>query len=143
MHVLSSSQCSNDDDWINSLGSSSEHVDVGMLTLQSFDSSGSSEVYEISDSNSDDTTSDTSCSDPPVTPTVSTRNLLTSSATIPLDDGKQLLFLYDCETTAGSHYDEHIIEIASAVMAPDKLSITKMEFTSLCHTSRRIDPIGK
>ena len=138
VHVtLYSSQCSNNDDWI---GSSSERtrVGAGILTLQSFDSC---DVYEISYNNSEDTTSG---SDPPVTPIVSTRNFLTSSATTPLDDGrKQLLFLYDCETTGGSHYEEHIIEIASAVMAPDELSITKMEFTSLCYTSRRIDPIGK
>ena len=137
MHVLSSSQCSSDDDRISSLGSSSERVGVNdVLTLQSFDSSGSSDVYEISDSNSDDTTL---CSD---IPTALTMNLLTSSATFP-PGRKQLLFLYDCETTSGSHYDEHIIEIASAVIAPDKLSITKMEFTSLCHTSRRIHPISK
>ena len=138
MYILYSSQCSNDD-WISSLGSSSEHVGIGMLTLQNFDSR-SSDVHEISDSNSDDITNGP---DPPVTPIVSTRNLLTSSSTTPFDNEKQLLFLYDCETTGGSHYEEHIIEISSAVMAPDKLSITKMEFTSLCYTLHQIDPIGK
>ena len=115
-----------------------------MLTLQSqFDSersAGCSDVYEISsDSSSDDTINDTSCSDPPI---ISTEHLLTSSSAIPLDR-KQLLFLYDCETTGGSHYDEHIIEIASVVIVPDNLSFTKTEFTSLCHTSHRIHPKSK
>ena len=133
-----------------------------MLTLQSFDSkpsagpgcsdvyeisdssdvyeiSDSSDVYEISDSSSDDTTNDTSSSAPPIIPT---ENLLTSNSAIPLD-GKQLLFLYDCETTGGSHYDEHIIEIASIVIVPDNLSFTKTEFTSLCHTSRCIHSKSK
>ena len=103
------------------------------------------DVYEISDRyDTDDTTNDTSCSGLPVSPTFSTGNLLTMSSAIPLN-GKQLLFLYDCETTGGSHYDEHIIEIASIVIVPDDLnvSITKTEFTSLCHTSRRIHPMGK
>ena len=141
------SHCSNDDDWpwISSLGSSSGHLgshsgNHDMLTVQSFDSAVSN--YDVYDT--DDTTNDTSCSGLPVSPTISTGNLLTMSSAIPLD-GKQLLFLYDCETTGGSHYDEHIIEIASVVIVPDDLnvSITKTEFTSLCHTSRRIHPMGK
>ena len=110
-----------------------------MLTLQSFESAGCSDVYEISDSNTDDATNDASC---PGSPIISTEHLLTSSSAIPLD-GKQLLFLYDCETTGGSHYDEHIIEIASVVIVPDNLSFTKTEFTSLCHTSHRIHPMSK
>ena len=75
--------------------------------------------------------------------TISTEpeKLITSSATIP-PDRKQLLFLYDCETTGGSHYDEHIIEIGSVVILPDNLSVTQIEFSSLCHTSHRIDPQG-
>ena len=56
---------------------------------------------------------------------------------------KQLLFLYDHETTAWSHYVEHIIEIASAVIVPDNSNITQTEFSSLCHTSRRISIDGK
>ena len=52
--------------------------------------------------------------------------------------GKPLLFMYDCETTGGSFYIDHIMEIGSAVIAPDGVSITNHEFSSLCHTSRQI-----
>lgn len=72
--------------------------------------------------------------------TICAGNLLNSSSTI----GKQLLFFYDCETTGLSHYEDHIIEIASEVIVPDDLSsITKTEFSSLCHTSRLSNPTGK
>lgn len=53
-------------------------------------------------------------------------------------EGKLLLFLYDCETTGGSFHNDHIMELASVVIAPDDISISKPSFTSLCHTSRRI-----
>lgn len=52
--------------------------------------------------------------------------------------GKPLLFMYDCETTGGSFYQDHIMEIGSAVIAPDGVSISNHEFSSLCHTSRHI-----
>lgn len=52
--------------------------------------------------------------------------------------GKPLLFMYDCETTSGSFYQGHIMEIGSAVIAPDGVSISNEEFSSLCHTSRHI-----
>ena len=52
--------------------------------------------------------------------------------------GKHLLFMYDCETTGGSFYQDHIVEIGSVVIAPDDVSISNEEFSSLCHTSRHI-----
>ena len=54
-----------------------------------------------------------------------------------------MLFLYDCETTGGSHYNDHIIEIGSVVIVPDNLSVTQTEFSSLCHTSHRICSKGE
>ena len=52
--------------------------------------------------------------------------------------GKPLLFIYDCETTGGSFYQDHIVEVGSMVIAPDGVSISNNEFSSLCHTSRHI-----
>ena len=52
--------------------------------------------------------------------------------------GKPLLFIYDCETTGGSFYQDHIVEVGSMVIAPDGVSIHNDEFSSLCHTSRHI-----
>lgn len=69
-------------------------------------------------------------------------NLLSSSSIISLD-GKQLLFFYDCETTVGSHHNDHIIEVTSSVMLPDNVSVSKMEFSHLCRTSRHIAAIGE
>ena len=56
--------------------------------------------------------------------------------------GKPLLFMYDCETTGGSFYQDHIVEIGSVVIAPDGVSISNEEFFSLCHTSRHITRKG-
>ena len=56
--------------------------------------------------------------------------------------GKPLLFMYDCETTGGSFYQDHIVEIGSMVIAPDGVSISNEEFSSLCHTSRHITRKG-
>ena len=62
-----------------------------------------------------------------------------SSTTDPiLDNGKPLLFFYDCETTGGSHLRDHIIEVGSAVKIPEEASIITAKFSSLCHTSRHI-----
>ena len=62
-----------------------------------------------------------------------------SSTTDPiLDNGKPLLFFYDCETTGGSHLRDHIIEVGSVVEIPEGASITTAEFSSLCHTSQHI-----
>ena len=62
-----------------------------------------------------------------------------SSATDPnLDNSKPLLFFYNCETTGGSHLQDHIIEVGSVVEIPEGASITTAEFSSLCHTSQHI-----
>ena len=67
---------------------------------------------------------------------------LSTTPTVSLD-GKPLYIFYDCETTGGSHYNDHIIEVAATVMVPDSISITTPEFSSLCRTSRHIAAIGK
>lgn len=54
------------------------------------------------------------------------------------ENSNPLLFFYDCETTGGSHHQDYIMEIASEVLLLDNITITKSEFASLCHTSRRI-----
>ena len=60
-----------------------------------------------------------------------------SSTTDPtVDNGEQLLFIYDCETTGGSHLRDHIMEVGSVVVAPEGVSISTTEFSSLCHTSQ-------
>ena len=62
-----------------------------------------------------------------------------SSTTDPnLDNGKPLIFFYDCETTGGSHLQDHIIEVESVVEIPEGASITTAEFSSLCHISQHI-----
>lgn len=67
---------------------------------------------------------------------------LSTTPTVSLD-GKPLYIFYDCKTTGGSHYNDHIIEVPTTVMVPDSISITTPEFSSLCHTSRHIAAIGK
>ena len=50
-----------------------------------------------------------------------------------------LLFFYDCESTGGSTYDDHIIEVgAKVVAAPDSADIPQLEYSSLIHSSRTI-----
>ena len=62
-----------------------------------------------------------------------------SSTTDPtVDNGEQLLFIYDCETTGGSHLRDHIMDVGSVVVAPEGVSISTTEFSSLCHTSQHI-----
>ena len=72
-------------------------------------------------------------------------NLQSSNCAVPVNGRQQLLFFYDCETTGGSHYTDHIIEVAATVIVPTNLSITSTatEFSSLCHTSHPISPMGK
>jgi len=48
------------------------------------------------------------------------------------------MFLYDCKTTGGSHYSDHIIEVAATVIVLENVSITTTEFSSLCHTSKHV-----
>ena len=67
---------------------------------------------------------------------------LSTTPTVSLD-GNPLYIFYDCETTGGSHYNDHIIEAAATVMVPDSISITTPEFSSLYHTSHHIAAIGK
>ena len=55
-----------------------------------------------------------------------------------IENGKPLLFMYDCETTGGSHLRDHIMEVGSMVSIPDGVSISNAEFSSLCHTSQHI-----
>ena len=50
-----------------------------------------------------------------------------------------MLFFYDCESTGGSTYDDHIIEVgAKVVAAPDSADIPQLEYSSLVHSSRTI-----
>ena len=69
---------------------------------------------------------------------------IVSHATGPtIENGKPLLFIYDCETTGGSHLRDHIMELGSVVSIPDGVSISNSEFSSLCHTSLHITRQGK
>ena len=62
-----------------------------------------------------------------------------SSTTDPtVDNDEQPLFIYDCETTGGSHLRDHIMEVGSVVVAPEGVSISTTELSSLCHTSQHI-----
>ena len=115
--------------------------------LHTLKSSSSSDFKEpvmivICDSDTNDISDDSLCSN---LPTISPINLLRSSSTVPPTDKEQLLFFYKCETTGGSHYDDHIIEIGAALIVPDNLtsSITTLEYSTLCHTSRPICFDGK
>jgi len=56
-------------------------------------------------------------------------NILESPSPDP-DSGEPLIFIYDCETTGGSHVVDHIIEIAAMVLVPDEVHITKLEFST-------------
>ena len=56
--------------------------------------------------------------------------------------GKRLMILCDCETTGGSHYNDHIIEVAATVIIPDNVSTTITEFSNLCRTSKHISSFG-
>ena len=50
-----------------------------------------------------------------------------------------LLFFYDCESTGGSMYGDHIIEVrAKVVTAPGSADISQFEYGSLIHSSRTI-----
>ena len=60
-----------------------------------------------------------------------------------VDNGKPLLFIYDCETTGGSHLRDHIMEVVSVVVAPEGVSMSVTEFSSLYHTSQHIVRQGK
>ena len=55
---------------------------------------------------------------------------------------RDLLFLYDCETTGLSVYSDHIIEIAAELINSPVASCTNTTFSSLVKTSRRIPTPG-
>ena len=52
-----------------------------------------------------------------------------------IENDKPLLFIYDCETTGGSHLQDYIVEVGSMVSIQDGVSISNAE-SSLCHTSQ-------
>jgi len=52
------------------------------------------------------------------------------------------MFLYDSKTTGGSHYSDHITEVAATVIVLENVSIATTEFPSLCHTSKHIAIFG-
>ena len=52
-----------------------------------------------------------------------------SSTTDPtVDNGEQLLFIFDCETTGGSQLRDHVMEVGSVVVAPEGVSISTTKF---------------
>lgn len=58
------------------------------------------------------------------------------------NDAQPLLFLYDCETTGFSIYNDHIIEVA-AMLVNCPVAYSNDTFSSLVKTSRRIPAAGK
>ena len=54
----------------------------------------------------------------------------------PSSDELPLLFFFDCESTGGSMYTDHMIEVGAKVVAvPDSVSITQHQYGSLIHSS--------
>ena len=49
-----------------------------------------------------------------------------------------LLFIYDCEATGLSIYDDHITETAAKVVGVPLSSLSQPSFSSLVHTTRKI-----
>ncbi len=58
------------------------------------------------------------------------------------EDQQPLLILYDCETTGFSIYTDHIIDIASKVIA-SPVPVNQPSFSSLVRTQRNIPGPGK
>ena len=57
----------------------------------------------------------------------------------PSSDELPLLFFFDCESTGGSMYSDHIIEVGAKVVAvPNSVNITQHQYGSLIHSSRNI-----
>ena len=57
----------------------------------------------------------------------------------PSSDELPLLFFFDCESTGGSMYTDHMIEVGAKVVAvPDSVSITQRWYGSLIHSSQSI-----
>ena len=57
------------------------------------------------------------------------------------DITEPLLFVYDCETTGLSVYDDHITDIAAMVVA-SPMPLSAPTFSSLVKTSKRIPAAG-
>ena len=56
---------------------------------------------------------------------------------LPSSDALPLLFFFDCESTGGSMYNDHIIEVGAKVVAvPGSVSINKHQYGSLIHASQ-------
>jgi len=55
---------------------------------------------------------------------------------------RSLIFIFDCETTGLSIYQEHMVELAAEVLVPSGVTISRTEFSSLCYTARRIPKQG-
>ena len=54
-------------------------------------------------------------------------------------DELPLLFFFDCESTAGSMYSDHIFEVGAKVVAvPNSVNITQHQYGSLIHFSQNI-----
>lgn len=54
-------------------------------------------------------------------------------------DELPLLFFFDCESTGGSMYTDHIVEVGAKVIAvPNSVNITQHQYGSLIHSSRSI-----
>ena len=57
----------------------------------------------------------------------------------PSSDELPLLVFFDCESTSGSMYNDHITEVGAKVVAvPNSVSITQHQYGSLIHSSRSI-----
>ena len=57
----------------------------------------------------------------------------------PSSDELPLLFFFDCESTGGSMYSDHMIEVgAEIVTVSNSISITQRQYGSLIHSSRSI-----
>jgi len=55
---------------------------------------------------------------------------------------QSLIFMFDCETTGLSVYEDHITELAAEVLVPSGVSISTTKFSSLCYIARHIPKKG-
>ena len=92
-------------------------------------------VLKIEDKSSDDEPED----DEPENPIT----IVNHATGLTTENGKPLLFIYDCKTTVGSHLHDHIMEVGSVVSILDGVSISNADISNLCHTSQHITHQGK
>ena len=67
-----------------------------------------------------------------------TRTILMNQTDVdrPSSDELPLLFYFDCASTGGSMYKDHIIEVGAQVVAvPNCVNITQHQYGSLMHSS--------